>query len=198
MMSFTAFLSHVHFVWHNDYRSYRVSETKFCLSISTSTYILRIRFGWQWHLRYMNEWQQYVACERMREVNEWTAHILWERVNVCDMSLSSITCSICSMCHWSKQLEIGYTCRKIHWTTSLPYIVFCLVRVTLLKQLESQLIFSKNITLWLEILIFKFIYIHTYMYISTLFHNTNHVITRNIKLVTLCKFFAAKWGNSPL
>ena len=47
-----------------------------------------------------------------------------------DMLLSSITYSIYQMWHWNKQLQRRYTCWKIHWTTSLPYILFCLVKLT--------------------------------------------------------------------
>ena len=53
------------------------------LLLLVSHLIYRIRYGWQWHIKYIHSFQQYVSS--------FTRHILLPRVHIADMSLSSIT-----------------------------------------------------------------------------------------------------------
>ena len=100
----------------------------------------------------------------------WTSYILLERVNIYQMSLSSITYSIKIKCdtNWSKQYHHGYTCWKIHWTTWLPYMLFCLKRLSHVKQLKSYLIFSKKISIWFLLYSYTCIYIYKHKWHYTI------------------------------
>ena len=53
------------------------------LLLLVSHLIYIIRYGWQWHIKYIHSFQQYVSS--------FTRHILLPRVHIADMSLSSIT-----------------------------------------------------------------------------------------------------------
>ena len=61
-----------------------------------------IRSLWQWRIRFLNEWQQYMTNERVTKANMRTRCILLERVNIFDMSLSSIMYFVHQMRRWNK------------------------------------------------------------------------------------------------
>ena len=73
-----------------------------------------IRYGWQRHIRYMNECQRYMTSKRLSDAKEWTSHILLKRVNISDMWLPSIIYSKFLMQHWNKQqLQHEYKLAKM-------------------------------------------------------------------------------------